>query len=164
MLILAEGTDERGLAQALLDSSILPRYYGTIGRKRYVSLVLKESRRCEGFAIGHWLGLISVQVRTYLHPNSTDDFGSVRDGEGYNHTQIHRLRSSKLKSAFIFTMFTTILLSAVIAPAVVLAHPATRVSTKKACAPLDGDFIINNFKLYPENADWDPVNCKLYAG
>ncbi|KAK1658204.1 hypothetical protein BDP55DRAFT_773500 [Colletotrichum godetiae] len=30
------------------------------------------------------------------------------------------------------------------------------------CAAVSGTFEIENFKLYPENLDWDPIHCKLY--
>ncbi|KAK0648080.1 hypothetical protein B0T16DRAFT_326627 [Cercophora newfieldiana] len=32
------------------------------------------------------------------------------------------------------------------------------------CPPFSGDFIINYFQLYPENADWDPARCLLWIG
>lgn len=31
-----------------------------------------------------------------------------------------------------------------------------------ACADVSGTFEIENYKLYSENLDWDPVHCKLY--
>lgn len=35
-------------------------------------------------------------------------------------------------------------------------------SRDTGCAPFHGTFAIENYKLYPENLDWDPVHCKLY--
>ena len=32
------------------------------------------------------------------------------------------------------------------------------------CKPFSGTFSIENFMLYPENSDFDPIGCKLYAG
>lgn len=31
------------------------------------------------------------------------------------------------------------------------------------CAPVTGDFNITQLQLYPENMDWNPINCKLYT-
>lgn len=30
------------------------------------------------------------------------------------------------------------------------------------CPAVTGNIFIDNFRLYPENADWDPVACELY--
>jgi hypothetical protein len=47
--------------------------------------------------------------------------------------------------------------------AVGLASPCSAVTRHSAaCAAFSGDFTIENYKLYPENLDWDPVHCKLY--
>lgn len=44
-----------------------------------------------------------------------------------------------------------------------LAAPSRHLTTRgTACAPFNGTFTIDNYKLYPENLDWDPVHCKLY--
>lgn len=44
-----------------------------------------------------------------------------------------------------------------------LAAPSRHlVARGTACAPFNGTFTIDNYKLYPENLDWDPVHCKLY--
>lgn len=44
-----------------------------------------------------------------------------------------------------------------------LAAPSQTLPTRAAaCAAVSGDFTIDNYKLYPENLDWDPVHCKLY--
>lgn len=60
-------------------------------------------------------------------------------------------------------MFTTSL--ALVSGLVVgaLAAPSRYLTTRgTACAPFNGTFTIDNYKLYPENLDWDPVHCKLY--
>lgn len=47
--------------------------------------------------------------------------------------------------------------------AVAAAAPSQPLSPRDAaCAAFDGTFTIDNYKLYPENLDWDPVHCKLY--
>lgn len=47
--------------------------------------------------------------------------------------------------------------------AVALAAPSQPLSPRDtACAAFNGTFTIDNYKLYPENLDWDPVHCKLY--
>lgn len=47
--------------------------------------------------------------------------------------------------------------------AVAVAAPSQPLSPRDtACAAFDGTFTIENYKLYPENLDWDPVHCKLY--
>lgn len=47
--------------------------------------------------------------------------------------------------------------------AVAAAAPSQPLSLRDAaCAAFDGTFTIDNYKLYPENLDWDPVHCKLY--
>lgn len=44
-----------------------------------------------------------------------------------------------------------------------LAAPSQPFSSREtACAAVSGTFTIDNYKLYPENLDWDPVHCKLY--
>lgn len=44
-----------------------------------------------------------------------------------------------------------------------LAAPSQPISPRDtACANVEGTFTIDNYKLYPENLDWDPVHCKLY--
>lgn len=44
-----------------------------------------------------------------------------------------------------------------------LAAPSQTLNTRAAgCADVSGTFNIDNYKLYPENLDWDPVHCKLY--
>lgn len=44
-----------------------------------------------------------------------------------------------------------------------LAAPSYPISPRDtACANVEGTFTIDNYKLYPENLDWDPVHCKLY--
>lgn len=32
------------------------------------------------------------------------------------------------------------------------------------CPSFEGSFSIENFKLYPENSDFDPINCRFYVG
>ncbi|KAK5651238.1 hypothetical protein OQA88_12702 [Cercophora sp. LCS_1] len=32
------------------------------------------------------------------------------------------------------------------------------------CPPFSGDFVIDYYQLYPENADWDPIRCLLWIG
>jgi hypothetical protein len=32
------------------------------------------------------------------------------------------------------------------------------------CAPFSGDFSVKAYQVYPENADFDFINCKLYMG
>jgi len=32
------------------------------------------------------------------------------------------------------------------------------------CPPFSGDFSIKQYQVYPENADFDFTNCKLYVG
>lgn len=32
------------------------------------------------------------------------------------------------------------------------------------CPPFQGTFVIDQYKLYPENADWDLKSCLLYIG
>lgn len=46
--------------------------------------------------------------------------------------------------------------------AVGLASPCSVETRASTCAAVSGDFTIENYKLYPENLDWDPVHCKLY--
>lgn len=43
---------------------------------------------------------------------------------------------------------------------------ASRGGGKKGCPPLrsSGDFIIDYYQLYPENADWDQDSCLLWIG
>lgn len=37
--------------------------------------------------------------------------------------------------------------------------------SKKACPPFtNGSFAIQQYQLYPENADWDVNNCIVYFG
>ncbi|KAH6665087.1 hypothetical protein B0J14DRAFT_492783 [Halenospora varia] len=52
----------------------------------------------------------------------------------------------------------------VIAPvfALVQLHESIRSQPSKICPPVDGTLVINEYDLYSESADWDPVNCKLY--
>src|SRR5690348_13268888 len=38
----------------------------------------------------------------------------------------------------------------------------TAAAWPSGCPPVEGTFSIDNYRLYPENADWDPVACKLY--
>lgn len=33
-----------------------------------------------------------------------------------------------------------------------------------SCPPFKGSFNATILDLYPENADWDPVHCKIYFG
>jgi len=35
---------------------------------------------------------------------------------------------------------------------------------KGGCPPFSGDFTIHNYKLYPENVDFDFDSCLLYVG
>ncbi|KAK1447161.1 hypothetical protein CMEL01_09000 [Colletotrichum melonis] len=44
---------------------------------------------------------------------------------------------------------------------VVSAFPFKLAETAN-CAAVSGTFEIKNYKLYPENLDWDPIHCKLY--
>lgn len=44
---------------------------------------------------------------------------------------------------------------------VVSAFPFKLAETAN-CAAVSGTFEIENYKLYPENLDWDPIHCKLY--
>lgn len=49
--------------------------------------------------------------------------------------------------------------------ALALAAPSERLALPRQsspCAAVTGDFTIENYKLYPENLDWDPAHCKLY--
>ena len=47
--------------------------------------------------------------------------------------------------------------------AAALAAPSLPLTARDtACAAFSGTFTIDNYKLYPENLDWDPVHCKLY--
>lgn len=47
--------------------------------------------------------------------------------------------------------------------AVAAAAPSQPFSPRNAaCTAVEGTFTIDNYKLYPENLDWDPVHCKLY--
>lgn len=39
---------------------------------------------------------------------------------------------------------------------------ATRPSAASNCPDVNGTFPIENYRLYPENLDWDPVHCRLY--
>lgn len=32
------------------------------------------------------------------------------------------------------------------------------------CPPFKGNMTVNQYQLYPENADWDTKNCILYFG
>ena len=42
------------------------------------------------------------------------------------------------------------------------AHPSGH---HHECPPLHrGSFNINQYQLYPENAEWDPVNCLVWFG
>ncbi|RFU29505.1 hypothetical protein B7463_g6844, partial [Scytalidium lignicola] len=47
----------------------------------------------------------------------------------------------------------------------VLSVPTTAITygDRVPCPPFSGSFNISNFKLYPENADFDSIHCKLYA-
>ncbi|KAH6951200.1 hypothetical protein BKA56DRAFT_682257 [Ilyonectria sp. MPI-CAGE-AT-0026] len=45
--------------------------------------------------------------------------------------------------------------------AAVRGHP---FHPPKPCPPVRGTFTIDLFKLYSESSDWDPINCKYYAG
>lgn len=54
------------------------------------------------------------------------------------------------------TLASALALVAVAAPSQPLAPRNT------TCAAFNGTFTIENYKLYPENLDWDPVHCKLY--
>lgn len=47
------------------------------------------------------------------------------------------------------------------ATSVVSAFPFHLKETEN-CSEVNGTFSIDNYKLYPENLDWDPVHCKLY--
>lgn len=35
---------------------------------------------------------------------------------------------------------------------------------KKGCKPFSGNFTIEQYQLYPENADFDFISCLLYIG
>ncbi|OHE97312.1 hypothetical protein CORC01_07367 [Colletotrichum orchidophilum] len=37
-----------------------------------------------------------------------------------------------------------------------------QLSETENCGAVSGTFEIENYKLYPENLDWDPIHCKLY--
>ncbi|KAJ3956106.1 hypothetical protein N0V92_007369 [Colletotrichum tropicale] len=52
--------------------------------------------------------------------------------------------------------------SLVAATSVVSAFPFHLKQTEN-CSEVNGTFSIDNYKLYPENLDWDPVHCKLYV-
>lgn len=54
------------------------------------------------------------------------------------------------------TLASGLVAAAVAAP----SQPQTARDT--ALAAVSGDFTIDNYKLYPENLDWDPVHSKLY--
>ena len=53
-------------------------------------------------------------------------------------------------------------LSGLLAVAHAAPYYAMRSSVPSNCPDFNGTFSIENYKLYPENLDWDPVNCKLY--
>ncbi|KAH8801417.1 hypothetical protein F5884DRAFT_513870 [Xylogone sp. PMI_703] len=45
-----------------------------------------------------------------------------------------------------------------------LSAPTTSLLPRgHLCPPFSGSFNISNFQLYPENADFDSIHCKLYA-
>ncbi|KAL1872722.1 hypothetical protein Daus18300_004268 [Diaporthe australafricana] len=46
--------------------------------------------------------------------------------------------------------------------AITRASPTRTRDVAGTCAGVNGTFNIDNYKLYPENLDWDPINCKLY--
>lgn len=48
--------------------------------------------------------------------------------------------------------------------AIAHAAPSNAIKPRAAseCPEVTGTFSIENYRLYPENLDWDPVNCKLY--
>ncbi|KAF9875236.1 tri14-like protein [Colletotrichum karsti] len=48
-----------------------------------------------------------------------------------------------------------------LATSIVSGFPFNVEKTSR-CAAVNGSFSIDNYKLYPENLDWDPVHCKLY--
>jgi hypothetical protein len=47
--------------------------------------------------------------------------------------------------------------------ALLLSHFGTGFPVINHCPPLAGTFIIEQDDLFPENADWDPIHCKLYT-
>ncbi|KAF2877665.1 hypothetical protein BDV95DRAFT_602032 [Massariosphaeria phaeospora] len=55
------------------------------------------------------------------------------------------------------------LASAAVLAGAAFAHPAVPQPQSK-CAPFKGNFTINQYQLYPENADFDFNSCKLYLG
>ncbi|KAH8897993.1 hypothetical protein GQ53DRAFT_712506 [Thozetella sp. PMI_491] len=56
----------------------------------------------------------------------------------------------------------SIVFAGVVAPA---AHGCITASPPSACRPLNkGTFSVNQYQLYPENADWDTKSCLVYFG
>lgn len=42
------------------------------------------------------------------------------------------------------------------------AHPTAR--QQAPCGPFKGNFTVKQYQLYPENADFDFLSCKLFIG
>lgn len=53
-------------------------------------------------------------------------------------------------------------LAGILAIAYAAPSNAIRPNAASKCPDVTGTFSIENSRLYPENLDWDPVNCKLY--
>ncbi|KAF2869738.1 hypothetical protein BDV95DRAFT_576163 [Massariosphaeria phaeospora] len=59
--------------------------------------------------------------------------------------------------------FSTSIATAAALAGVVSAHPKPP-NACGTCPPFSGNFSIKQYQVYPENADFDFINCKLYVG
>jgi len=57
-----------------------------------------------------------------------------------------------------------LLLAAIFGSQPFIALARSDLTAHEPCPPVSGDIILEEYQLYPENADWDSQQCLLYFG